>query len=162
MTENERDILRTERVNQMLIALNQKAGLCNAMFKRFGNDAIEVIREEVTRDTIEWVKTVAKDHNERGIERDINGMHSFFWGPNEDEKMIYSYNDQKNQRTYSVSYCPLAEFAIKNDIVSWAKIFFCDNYKGISNTYNKNMDLEFHNCMMDGAKSCSFTFSINE
>ena len=162
MTTQERQILRDERVSQLLTALSQKAGIAKAMVEAYGSDAKQVVKKDVERDIRQWVESVRDDHDAKDINRNINGMHRFFWGPNEDEKMVYTFEDTDKSRTYTVTECPLAVYAREHGIEEWAAMFFCDNYNDIAHTYNDHMSLSFEKKMMDGADCCRFTFHMKK
>ena len=82
MTDNEINILREERVRQLLTSLGQRAGLANAICKEFGEKGLEVIKKEIEKDITSWIYTIVDQYKKNGIKRDINGIHSFLWEEN--------------------------------------------------------------------------------
>jgi hypothetical protein len=160
MTENERNILRNERMNQIRIALSQRAGIAKAIVKEFGEQGFNTIQREVRRDIRQWVESVVSDHESRGIKNDIEGLHMFLWEQNRDENIDFTYQDDKKSgiRTYTVTRCPIAEYACENGIQDWGRFFFCDQYKLIAKTYNPSIKFICHKRMMDGKGCCSFSY----
>lgn len=161
MTENERNVLRNERMSQIRIALSQRAGIAKAVVKEFGEQGIKTIKREVSRDIKQWVESVVRDHESRGIKTDLGGLHMFLWESNRDENIDFTYQDDKESgiRTYTVTRCPIAEYARVNGIQDWGRFFFCDQYKLIAKTYNPMIKFRCHDRMMDGKRCCSFSYT---
>ncbi len=162
MTENERNILRNERMSQIRIALSQRAGIAKAVVKQFGEQGFETIKREVGRDIRQWVESVVRDHESRGIKNDIEGLHMFLWEQNRDENIEFTYQDDKKSgiRVYTVTRCPIAEYACDNGIEEWGRFFFCDQYELIAKTYNPGITFICHERMMDGKACCSFSYKL--
>jgi hypothetical protein len=162
LNEREREILRNERIRQIQIALSQRAGLADAIERRFGEEGVAVIKAEVSRDIRQWVLSVKHEHHEKQIKQDLDGLHTFLWEPNRDEQIIFRYKDQEHTRTYYVEKCPIAEFAHQHNLTKWGREFFCETYELIAKTYNEHFQFTVAERIMDHQKWCVFSHILNE
>ena len=158
MTEKETLILRNERVSQLLISLSQKIGIVRKIEQKYGIDGLNTVKEAVHEDIVNWIDSVKAEQKIKGINNDIQGLHSFLWETNRDEKMEFDYTDEEDRRTYRITTCPIADWAIENNVTDYSKIFFCDIYELIVRRYNHNMKIEIRKCKMDKDKICEIIY----
>lgn len=159
MTKNELNILRKERVQQLLNALNQKTAIARSVCKHFGEDGKMAVREGLEEDLQNWISSVKNEYAKENRNLDIQGIHDFLWEPNRDEQIEFKFSDSPSGREYTVSNCPLAEYSIHNNIAEWGYFFFCGTYPFITNTYNPNITFNMTHCLMKGDTCCKFSYS---
>jgi len=159
MNHREREVLRTERVAQMCVALSQKIGMLKAIEHRYGQEGVEVIREAIRADIYQWVNTVVQTQRKAGIGNDINGLHAFWWEPNTDERIKYTFRDSERCREYAISHCPFADFAVSQGNERYARLFFCDVYPLITSQYNSALEVDIQRCKMNHDDMCIIRYT---
>ena len=159
--ENEIELLKERLFQKEQLLLMSRAGLAAAMVDHFGEEAEEVIRNFLKKDTLDWAANGAQADIRANKRNDIQGLINFLWEPLRREGFEFTYNWNELGCQFKVTRCPVAEIAKALKAEKWGVIFYCLSDEAICEGYNPAIRFRRTKTLMEGDEYCDHSYSLD-
>lgn len=151
-----------ERMLQRQIALNQRAGMAEAIVENFGDEGLKVLEKELERDIRNWISGVVEGVKEKNGRTDLGVFEKMFLTIDELEGFEYEIEKIENKIEYKFTKCPIFELAKAISQTKWGYFFFCKGDYFVANEFNPNIELTRTKTLMQGDDCCNHCYTYND
>ena len=162
MKDNEIERLKEKVFQKEQLLLLSRAGLATAVIEHFGEEAEQVIRDFIKKETRAWAAKAAEADMKAGQANDIQGLVNFLWEPLHEEGFEFTYEQNEAGYQFTVTRCPVAEIAKAYKLEQWGFIFHCMGDEAICEGYNPRITFKRTKTLMEGDDCCDHFYAYRE